>query len=389
LSKKKRNILVLSSWYPNRTHPTLGNFNEKFSQAIAIYHHVFALHVVADSNMKENEEIIFSEINGVKTLHIYFKKTNSDNIFSKISKAFKFLKYYFKGYNLVQEKMGKPDIVHLNILYPVGIIALIFKYFYKIPYIITENWTGYLPSHRIYQGSVIEFLSRKVAKNAACLVPVTQNLKENMQKLGFESSYEIVPNVTDVKHFYPKTKKEKNEKKIILHVSTLDDAHKNISGILRVIKKIESERNDFELHIVGDGDANPHKKYAVELGINENFLKFYGEMTPEQIASKMRESHLFVLFSNYENLPCVMVEAFASGLPVVSSAAGGVAEHLSNDKGIVINPKDEAALYKSLKSVLDNLENYDEDNLHNYAVENFSYESVGKRFSEIYNSILN
>ena len=384
---QKLKVLILSSWYPSRVHPTLGNFNEKFSQAIALYNDVFAVYVAADSDMQKEKELVFSEINGVPTLNIYFKKSKNENSLQKLLKAYKFLKYYLIAFKIAQEKLGKIDLIHLNILYPVGIIAFLLKKLYKAPYIITENWTGYLPSHRVYQGKLIEFLSRKVAKNAACLCPVTENLASNMQKLGFNNQYEIVPNVTDVKHFYPLPNKLKKDKKIILHVSTLDDAHKNISGILRVSKQLKKSHTDVEWHIVGDGDAQPHINYAKELGLSENDIRFFGEMTPTEVAEKMRQSDMFVLFSNYENLPCVMVEAFASGIPVVSSSAGGVAEHLSLDKGIVIAPKDEKALLNACKKVLDNLSNYDAENLHQYAIQNFSYQSVGKRFTDIYNNV--
>ncbi len=388
MSKYNQSILFLSSWYPNRTNPTLGNFNEKFAESVAFYNKVTAIHIVSDSEMTQDYELKYSINNNVKTYIGYFKKVKNENFLNKIFKYFNYYKYYFKVYKKAVKDEGEFDLIHLNILFPVGIIALFFKWFYKLPYVISENWTGYLPSNEVKQSFFIRLISRIIAKNATYLLPVTDNLKQAMIKKGFENNYIIVPNVTDIKYFYlPKTYGPK-EKKVILHVSSLKDDHKNITGIIDVIKRLTLVRTDFELIIVGDGDATQHILYAKKNELYNNVIKFRGAMTPEEIGNIMRESDMFLMFSNYENLPCVIVEAFAAGLPVVSSTAGGISEHLSADKGVLVEPKDEEALYNAINNVLDNLKSYNKNILHNYAVDNFSYESVGKKLSEIYFSII-
>ena len=381
---KKLSILVLSSWYPTRINPTLGNFNEKFAEAAALYNDVVAVHVCADKDLNESHEVVEFEKDGVKTVIFYFKKKVSENIFDKLCKSIRFLKYYFKAFKYVSKKYGKLDIVHLNILYPVGTIALLYKIFYGIPYVISENWTGYLPSNKVNQGFFIRFISRRIACHASALLPVTEDLKKAMLNEGFKSKYFIVPNVTDTQFFQPDLVRAIPLKKIILHVSSLKDEHKNITGLLNVIKRLSLIRSDFELHIVGDGDAKPHIDTIKILGLDDNTVRFFEVMTPQQIADKMRQSDFFVLFSNYENLPCVIVEAFASGLPVVSSTAGGVAEHLTPDKGILLAPKDEEALFNACNNMLDNLNKYDKEKLHQYALDKFSYESVGRVLTKIY-----
>ena len=161
------------------------------------------------------------------------------------------------------------------------------------------------------------------------------------------------------------------------------DAHKNISGLLRVTKRLSTVRNDFELHLVSDGDIKPHQKKVDELGL-EGVVYFFETMSVKDIAAKMRQSDFFVLFSNYENLPCVMVEALASGLPVMSTTAGGIAEHLNENLGILLEPGDEEALFNNCNTMLNNLNKYDKEKLHAYGSCKFSYENVGKLLTEIY-----
>lgn len=382
-------VLFLASWYPNRLNPTLGNFNQKFAEAAALYNKVTAIHVVADPNLTIDSEILFSEINGVQTYTCYFKKKKNESFWDKIIKSKRYYKYYKKLLLLVTRKHGKPDIVHLNVLYPVGIIVFLFKIFYKLNYVISENWTGYLPENKVKQGFFARFISKRIAKSASMLLPVTENLKNAMINKGLRcDKFSVVPNVVDIKYFFLPDVTARDGKKVVLHVSSLKDEHKNITGIINVIEKLALKRSDFELVIVGDGDAKPHIAYAQNKGLLDSYITFFGEMTPEEVGNMMRKSDLLVLFSNYENLPCVIVEAFASGLPVVSTTVGGIAEHLSPDKGILISPKDEKALIEALDYMLSHLHDYSKEQLHAYADEKFSYQSVGKRFTEIYNSII-
>jgi L-malate glycosyltransferase len=388
MSDKRHRILFLSSWYPNRLNPTDGNFNEKFAEAAAIYNDVAAIHVVADKDARAPLETDFYTRGGVKTYIWYFRKSNSGSLLSKLINGFKYLKYYLEAYRLTRKECGKPQLLHLNVLFPAGVVAFLFRWFFALPYVISEHWTGYLPANKVKQPEPVKWLSRLIARNASAIMPVTHNLKEAMILRGFDNRYVVVPNVVDVKYFYPLQKKEITGKKVILHVSHLKDDHKNVSGILRAIKKLSEKRNDFELKIVGDGDLKPHINYSKELGLNSDVVSFHGTMSTQEIAETMRHSDLFVLFSNYENLPCVIIEAFAAGLPVISTDVGGIREHLTPDKGRLITPKDESQLHDTIETLLDNLTSYHKEALHKYASENFSYERIGERFTQIYRSVI-
>ncbi|CAN5526812.1 glycosyltransferase family 4 protein [soil metagenome] len=394
---KKLNILFLSSWYPNRVLPTLGNFVQKHAEAIALYEHVIALYVCSDANNKQKYEIVESDLHNVHTVNVYYKKVeHSIPLLSQIQKARRYIKAHLIGLKIVNQKFNKIDLVHHNILYPAGIIAWYLKKSKGIPYIITENWTGYLPSKNTPRGIIEKTLSKKIARNANYITPVSMDLQNAMQSLGFDTKYEIIYNVTDTKLFYPLSSTasakdgSKTNKVKIVHISTLDDAHKNISGMLRVTEKLSTLRNDFEIWFIGDGHAAPHMKTANDLGIYKTFAFFDGTKTTSEIAEIMRNANCFLLFSNYENLPCVMVEALASGIPIVSSTAGGIPEHISEKLGILVKPLDEDGLLNALNKAIDNInaDKYNSIELSNYAINNFSYEKVGEKFVALYERIL-
>jgi len=391
MTNKKLNILFLSSWYPNRVLPTLGNFVQKHAEAVAMLCDVTALFVCSDANNKEKYEIVETFVNKVHTINVYYKKVEHGiPMLAQIQKANRYLRAHFIGLKLVNQKSGAIDLVHHNILYPAGIIAWYLKKLKGIPYIITENWTGYLPSKNTHQSWLQRTLSKRIAKNAACITPVSRDLKEAMIGHGFETSYEIIYNVTDTGLFYPKNDKIKSDKIKIVHISTLDDAHKNVSGMLRVTEQLSKLRQDFEIWYIGDGDIHPHIKTATELNIFKRFAFFDGTKSTAEVAEIMRKSDCFLLFSNYENLPCVMVEALASGIPIVSSTAGGIPEHITEELGFLVQPLDEDGLLNSLNKAIDKIKEgkYDPKKLRNYAINNFSYEKVGEKFVNLYTKIL-
>ncbi len=235
---KKLNILFLSSWYPNRVEPNLGNFVQKHAEAVALKSNVFALHVCSDPNMKEDTfDVAEQTINGIPTLNVYYKKiTGGFPILSEIKKLRRYLDAHKHGFEILKKKARHFDLVHHNILWPAGLFARWLKKQYNLPYIITENNTAYLP-YRNYKMSFAEkFFSKKIAKDASYITPVSIDLQKAMIDKGFiGKKFEIVYNVVDTGLFSPSPVIRK-EKFRLLHISTLKDEHKNISGILRTIR---------------------------------------------------------------------------------------------------------------------------------------------------------
>lgn len=390
MAGKRFNILFLSGWYPSRVQPTLGNFVQKHAEAVALKCNVAALYVCSDAGCERMYELTESIISNVHTVNVYYKKVrHSIPLIAPLQKLLRSKKAYSIGLAAVRKKMPQIDLVHHNIVYPSGIMALCLKKIKKLPYIITEHSTAYLPEKNIHAGGLQRLISRAIVRNASCVTPVSQDLQAAMQARGLKGKYEVVYNVVDTALFHPAPAGH-NGKIRFLHVSTLDDPHKNISGMLRAAALLARQRSDFECWFVGDGDTSPHIATAQQLNIYNHTAFFAGTKTTAEIADLMRSSGCFLLFSNYENLPVVIIEALASGLPVLSSAVGGIPEHITPGKGMLVAPRDEAALKEAMSSMLDAIRGnaYDPQQLSAYAHANFSYESISEKFYHLYSDIL-
>ena len=98
----------------------------------------------------------------------------------------------------------------------------------------------------------------------------------------------------------------------------------------------------------------------------------------------MKNADLMIMFSNYENLPVVILESYACGVPVISTDVGGIREHLNENLGRLVNPGDEVAFFKAIDHALDNLDEYDKSKLRDYAEKHFSNEVIGVQLYEVY-----
>jgi glycosyltransferase involved in cell wall biosynthesis len=94
------------------------------------------------------------------------------------------------------------------------------------------------------------------------------------------------------------------------------------------------------------------------------------------------------MFSRYENLPCVILEALCTGLPVISTNVGGIREVINEENGILIDSENENKLKDSMNYLLDNFTKFNKEKIAASANEKFNYQSVALQFDEAYKTVL-
>jgi glycosyltransferase involved in cell wall biosynthesis len=372
----KLNVLFLCGWYPSRVSPTNGDFIQRHAEAVSLNHKVTVIHITTDSKLNKNIEITSEIKNAVKT-HVAFLKSTKN----PIKKIF----LYIKAFYILLQKDTSFNVVHLNELFPFGIFTLYLKWFKKIPFIISEHFTGY-HYPRSKQISILQkLISIVITKNASFVCPVSNDLKKSMLKLGLKGNYKRVPNVVNTDVFYPK--KQSNSVFTFTHISNMNNNHKNIEGILRVVKKLENELDNFRFKLIGE-NSEFYIPFAKKLNIDLKKTIFINQIPHKEVATNLKDSNLFILFSNYENLPCVILESFSCGTPVISTNVGGINEYFPKDFGFLINTKDEEALLQKILEVYSNFKT-DKEKMYNYVENNFSKITIANQFTELYNFALN
>jgi glycosyltransferase involved in cell wall biosynthesis len=370
-----------------------GLFIERHARSVAKYVNVAVLYVHADDQLPSGRNEIFKENDGeLLQVRIYYGTSRSRVPGMRpVINMWRLIANHKLGLGMVRKELGKPDLLHVNVLTRLGVIAMLYKWLTGTPYVITEHWTRYLPHMDNFKGRLRKLMTRMAVRQAAAVLPVTDNLRRAMESHGLKNrNYRIVPNVVDMDMFRLADGRNHENKTHFIHVSCFEDKQKNISGLLRVLTKISATRTDWECTLIGNGiHFGKLREYARELGIEGNFAHFPGLKENEELARLMREAAFQVMFSRFENLPVVILESLASGVPVLSTDVGGIREHLSPELGILIDSENEHELEEKIIYLLDHHKDYPKEKLRNYAEQHFSKEVIGKQLYDTYRSVIN
>ncbi len=383
--EKKLNILFLASWYPNQLQPQNGNFIQQHALAVANFCNVSVLHIIARE--QEDKFVIDEKQNqSILEVTVYYKKIKGSSPIHQLQKLNRRHKAYQLAYEVIHQKVKKIDLVHLNVVFPAGNFAVYLKKKYKIPYLVTEHWTQLLDPNSKEWSKLKKSVIRRTYDYADLICPVSENLKNKLYFFTTNQKYQVIPNVVNTSVF---KYKEHPPQKRILHISNLKDEHKNITGILDTIKELSQSRSDFFITIAGNGNADFFNQYAEKIDIPKNLYSIEGSKTYEEVATLMQQHDAFLLYSNYENLPCVISEAQVCGLPVITTDVGGTSEMVNEQNGILIEPKNNKMLLDKLNQLLDNIANYNQTAIATEAIKKYSFENVGKQYYDAYLQILN
>ena len=370
-------ILMTSSWFPSRKHSTLGNFVQRHIEAIATMHEVVVL-VWFRMDQGEGLEVVKSVENGVTIYRVY-----SAHRQWQWWKANAALGAGWAAIN--QDGIGSFDVVHHHVTFPIGIQAAVLADEIKAPLVVTEHWTIYNKQVRRDQPIGLKRLSMRVLAQAKVICPVSEDLAATMQAYGLAGNYQVIPNVVDTEAFQIGTPANGFH---FLHISSLDDRHKNISGILLAWTEVCSKIPGAVLHIGGDGPHLHWSDVVMRMGIPAESIEFFGECSVAEVAQRMRQAHCLVMFSRFENLPVVIVEAMAAGLPVITSDVGGISEHVHKERGMLVQSEREDELQAALLSMPALWSTYDRQRIRAYAQKHFSRESVARQYDAVYRAAI-
>ena len=364
-------VVHIPSWFPDADKPLNGNFILRQIETIgAETESIILHHSEADYKPPLPPNIHFHPV------HYQHKKD--------LPLA------YIAEFKKIIQKYGKPDLIHLHVALPLGPVAAFLAKKYHIPLIISEHWSVYQPMNRASLTAYQKWALRYSYRHSAYITAVSQNLLDNIVStvpVAAKKPQSVVGNVVDTDLFSLKTSIAPRVKKQILHVSTLDNDAKNIMGILHAVDALRKRREDFELNIVHDFRNILAETYVRERGLDST-VHFLGRKTSAEIAALLHDSDAFLLFSNYENQPCVLLESFSTGTPVVTTPVGGIPEIANENNAVIVTPKDEAQLVEKLDYMLDNSKQYDSEIIRQQAKDICSPDVIGKKWTEIYHSVI-
>lgn len=166
---------------------------------------------------------------------------------------------------------------------------------------------------------------RWIVRRATLLVFPSGYLRDIFAEFGLHG--EVVPNVVDTERFIFR---ERNPLRPVLLSCRLLEELYAVENTILAHEELRRRHADARLIIVGDGDRRPALEALVaERGIEG--VEFVGRVPHAAMGEWYDRADILVNSSRIDNMPHCLIEAFAAGLPVVTTAAGGI-PHVVEDR---------------------------------------------------------
>ncbi len=259
---------------------------------------------------------------------------------------------------------GEPfDVVHAFFGIPGGVIADRLG----LPYLVSlrgSDVPGYSRRYRVADALLFGRLSRRVWRHSCAVVANSSGLRTLAQRTAPNQQIDVVPNGVDTDFFSPMVAASTNDSEPsngsvfrmnettakplrLLYVGRLIP-RKGLPVLLDAVGGLEH----VSLTIVGTG---PEEAMLRQTTIEKSIpVSFQGEVAHEALPEIYRSHDAFVLPSRNEGMSNTLLEAMASGLPVVVTNVGGTAE-LVNENGFVVAVDDVQGLRSAIRRLRDNI----------------------------------
>lgn len=192
---------------------------------------------------------------------------------------------------------------------------------------------------------------KKAFRQAKVVVAVSKNVAKDLLDIGVPStSIRVIANGVDLQEFTPGDGDRKKlglpeNVTLALFAGDIRTPRKNLDTVLHALVDVP----ELHLAVVGSTEGSPYLQLATQLGLGErvHFLGYRRDV------SKIMQAVNFLVFpSRYETFGLVVIEAMASGLPVITATTTGAAELVTPECGIVLPDSDDTqALVKALSSL--------------------------------------
>jgi len=380
-------VLWLPGWYPNKLQPLIGDFIQRHARAVALYRAVQVIFLVRDkegiitkSLLEEN--FVSGQLN--EKIIYYYTRPLKLSLADKAISAIRYRRLAKKYAKQYIEEHGIPACTHLHVASKNAMLALWLKKKFKIPFIISEQWTAFLPEARPNFRQFDPWFAalwRKAIRRSSAVSVVSKYLGLGISTLLEKINFTIIPNVVDDQIFSPGIAKETGFSQFI-HVSTLG-YQKNPEAMLHAFAIVARSNPGFMLTIFGPQN-NELRKLSNELRLNDK-VNFHAEVQQPALAACMRSADALVLYSRYETFGCVLIEANACGIPVIVSDIPVFHENVKNGiTGIFVPLNDPVKLAEVMYEIAKGERSFDSSEIEKWTKDHYSYEIVGKQFGKLY-----
>ncbi len=372
--KKKITFLVLHLGYGGIETSVINTVNSLIDY--------FDIEIISFYNLKKNQVNMINE--KVKIKYLYDGEPNKEEFIRSV-KRFNLIKVFKEGkksFDIInkKKKLVADAIKNCTSDYIIStrmeFNVLLSEYGRKECIKIAEEHC-YHNHNKNYLSTI-----KNEYNNINYLLALTKTLEKDYKEVLIDNTNIKVVTIPNMLYEVPKKVSNLNSMNLIT-VGRLDTLKRN-DDIIRAFSKIDNK--DYTLTIIGDGkEENNLKRLTSELNIEDRVI-FTGYKTKEEIKNYMLNSNLFLMASETEGLPMVLLEALSYGLPlVVYDIENGIRDIVKDGyNGFIIKNRNEEEYVNKINELLSNEKELKQigKNARN-SISSFTKEEVVKKWLDI------
>lgn len=300
------------------------------------------------------------------------------------------------NYNKISDILEKfqPTLIHVTTPFPIGLLGLKYAGEHNIPAVASyhTNFVQYLEYYGLnflkpISWNIFRWFHNKFQRN---FCPSQETLRL-LKRRGI-NNLEVWSRGVSLEAFHPSKQSEELRRKmggdgkiLLLYVGRLAP-EKNIDVLLAALHSVNYQVKDkIHLALVGDGPA----KEQLQAKAPEN-VTFFGYLQGDELAQAYASADIFVFPSVTETLGNVVLEAMASGLPVIAAKAGGIKDNLRHlENGLACQPRNSLSMAQAILTMVE-----DDDLRVRLAEQAFAYagtrswEAIFSKLVESYENVI-
>jgi 1,2-diacylglycerol 3-alpha-glucosyltransferase len=259
------------------------------------------------------------------------------------------------GFRLHEIAKNKPDILHTQLFFGIGLEATLASWDLKKPLIGTQHTAvkeflrySFIKTNWFNKG-FLDYVNWYYEHCDLVTAP-SQWVFDDMRPSGFKpKKTKVISNPVDIKTFRPLSNKAELKKKFglndttIIHAGRLsEERHPEV--LIKALPIIKKSVPDALLAFAGKGKFEGALRALAESLKVQDSVKFLGFLDKPTLCEAYNASEVFAITSTDDTQSLVMMQAMASGLPVIGVNARGLPEYINANNGFIVEPNDENAV---------------------------------------------
>jgi len=283
---------------------------------------------------------------------------------------------------LYSREHGKPDVVHAHNALWAGVAAARYARGANSRFVVTEHSSAVL-------GGNVSAWARRMAtsayRSADAVVCVSRALQVSVLQGDGGIAPLVVPNTVDEEFFTLPPCPRRRVPFTFLAIGNLT-RNKGFDLLMRAFASRFTGSSGIRLEIAGEGpEASNLRMLAQNLGLLPQ-VTFLGQLERTAVREAMWRANALVLASYRETFGVVLIEAMATGLPVIATRGGGPNDIVTPEVGVLLEPGSEAELGSAMVLVSE-ARHYGDQRIRDVAVKRFGFEAVASELVGIYRAV--